>query len=288
MQLFERKKLKVAARLHSPADQLSAHPDPKTTQGSQPRRPVVRRLAVIVVGLFAAWHIAASFLWIAPVTPLRELVPGNALSQYMLPFFGQSWSVFAPAPINGNYDLQVRAVLADKSGTEIETKWISASDAELTMSRHNLFPPRASNLAIHQASTLKRAWDALTPDQQAITKLNYFKNDNWLGRMQAALNDVNEKKNPAAVVDYILQERYADAYSVQVARAVWGDSVVRVQFQASRQNIIPFAERHNPDAKLPALQVAPTGWRGLIVMPGQSEEQFAEVFRPAHEKASNK
>lgn len=243
---------------------------------------------MILVGLFTAWHIAASFLWIGPVTPLRDLVPGNALSQYMLPMFGQSWSVFAPAPINGNYEFQVRAVLADESGTEITTEWVSASDAELTMQRHNLFPPRASNLALQQASKLKRAWDALTPEQQEVTELNYFKNDDWLGRMQIALNEVNENKNTAAVVAYIVQERYSDAYAVQVARAVWGDSVVRVQFQASRQNIIPFEQRHDPDAVLPALQFAPTGWRGIIVMPGQSESQFAEVFRSAYEKVSGK
>jgi hypothetical protein len=275
----------IAEKSATPSTRPSA---PAAGQGPNRRRTIGQRIVVALVGVFAAWHVAASFLWIGPVTPLRELVPGNLLTQYMLPWFGQSWSVFAPAPINGDYRLQVRAVLADRSGGEVATKWISATDAEHTLSMHNLFPPRAANLAVHQASNLKGAWDALTAEQKKITELNYFKNDDWLGRMQVALNDVNKHANEAAVVNYIVQERYTDAYAVQVARAVWGDSVVRVQFQAQRQNIIPFVERHNPDVKLPPLQFAPTGWRGLIVMPGQSEEQFAEVFGPAHSKVSKK
>ncbi|WP_256921849.1 DUF5819 family protein [Leifsonia sp. NCR5] len=252
------------------------------------RRTRGARIALAIVALVTVWHIFASFLWIGPPTPLRQVVPGNLLTQYMIPWLGQSWSVFAPAPINGNYDLKIRAVLADKNGAEISTEWISAVGIEQKMLVHNLFPPRASNLAIKQASSLKGAWDALTPEQQKIAELNYFKGDDWLGRMQVAMNEANDKKNPMVVASYIVQERYTDAYAVQAARAVWGTSVVRVQYMTSRQNIIPFTERNNPDAKLPPLQFATTGWRGLIVMPGQSEEQFAEIFAPLHAKVSKK
>lgn len=252
------------------------------------RRTRGARIALAVVALVTLWHIFASFLWIGPPTPLRQVVPGNLLTQYMIPWLGQSWSVFAPEPINGNYDLKIRAVLADKDGTEIATEWISAVDAEQKMLVHNLFPPRAANLAVKQASALKGAFDALTPEQQKIAELNYFKGDDWLGRMQVAMNEANGQKNPMVVATYIVQERYTDAYAVQAARAVWGKSVVRVQYMTSRQNIIPFAERNNPDAKLPPLQFANTGWRGLIVMPGQSEEQFAEIFAPLHAKVSKK
>lgn len=268
-------------RNRKPARSQAASTTPK-------RRTRGARVAVVIVGLFTAWHIFASFLWIGPVTPLRQVVPGNLLTQYMIPWLGQSWSVFAPEPINGNYDLRIRAVLAGDDGTEIATKWISAVDAEQKMLVHNLFPPRASNLATKQASSLKGAWDALTPEQQKIAALNYFKGDSWLGRMQVAMNEVNKQKNTMAVATYIVQERYTDAYAVQVARAVWGKSVVRVQYQTSRQNIIPFEQRNNPDAKLPPLQYANTGWRGLIVMPGQNEQQFAEIFAPLNAKVTQK
>ncbi|MFF1879522.1 DUF5819 family protein [Leifsonia sp. NPDC058230] len=254
------------------------------------RRPrtLVMRIVLGGAALVTAWHVLASFLWIGPITPLRELIPGNALSSYMLPWFGQSWSVFAPAPINGDYRFHVRAVLADKSGNEIVTDWVAATDVELAMSHHTLFPARAANLGLKQASSLKAAWDALTPAQRKVAELNYFKGDDWLGRMQVALNEENKNQNTDAVVRYIVQERYSDAYAVQVARAIWGDSVIRVQYQASRQNIIPFEDRHTPGAQKPALQFAPIGWRGLIVMPGQSEQEFADVFLRNYKEAVKK
>lgn len=266
--------------------EVGTHDAPPPERGK--RRTRGARIALAIVALVTAWHIFASFLWIGPPTPLRQVVPGTLLTQYMIPWLGQSWSVFAPEPINGDYDLKIRAVLADKDGAEIATEWISAVDAEQKMLVHNLFPPRASALAVKQASALKGAWDALTPEQQKIAELNYFKGDDWLGRMQVAMNEANSQKNPMVVATYIVQERYTDAYAVQAARAVWGKSVVRVQYMTSRQNIIPFAERNNPNAKLPPLQFANMGWRGLIVMPGQSEEQFAEIFAPLHAKVSKK
>lgn len=260
---------------------------PSPTRPNRPKRSKLVRTGFLVVTGLALWHVFASFLWIGPVTALRDLVPGNLLTRYMIPWFGQSWSVFAPAPINGEYRFEVRALLADADGTETVTEWISVTDAETSMSHHNLFPPRAANMSIGQASSMKGAWDKLTPAQQEIAELNYFNGDDWLGRMQIAMNESNNSQNAGDVAAYIVQERRSDAYATQVAKAVWGEDVQQVQYQASRQNIIPFAERHDSDAERPAVQRAVTGWRGTIVMPGQSEDAFADVFLPAHQEVTN-
>lgn len=79
--------------------------------------------------LFTAWHVFAWFLWIAPVSPLREVVPGKLLTQYMIPFFGQSWSVFAPEPINGDNRMLVRAVVRE-NGADKTTEWVNVTDVE--------------------------------------------------------------------------------------------------------------------------------------------------------------
>ena len=247
----------------------------------RPRGPLVRGVLTMAV-LVTAWHVFASFLWIAPVTPLRELVPGNLLTSYMIPWYGQSWSVFAPEPINGDYRFKVRAVLIDEAGVETETDWVVTTDVELALSRHNLLPPRAAGLGTHQSSLLKSAYDQLSDEQRTTAALNYFDGDAWLGRMQAAMNEQGADEN--VVVRYIVQERYSDAYATQVARAIWGDSVARVQYQAARQSIVPFAERNNPDAQRPEEQVALTGWRGLITLPDQSASDFADVFLPGYER----
>ncbi len=80
------------------------------------RRPVIR-VVLVLVTLLTAWQVFAQFLWIAPASALRELVPGNLLMSWQIPWFGQSWSVFAPDPINGNYHLKVRALVKDASGS---------------------------------------------------------------------------------------------------------------------------------------------------------------------------
>src|SRR5690625_2115613 len=73
------------------------------------RLGAVKRTVTLVAVLFTAFHVFATFLCIAPSSPLRDVVPGNALQSYMIPMFGQSWSVFAPEPINGDYRLQIRS-----------------------------------------------------------------------------------------------------------------------------------------------------------------------------------
>jgi len=258
---------------------------PPRPEGRHRRQRLAIRGAVLIALLATAWHLFASFLWISPPTPLRELVPGNALENYMIPWYGQSWSVFAPEPINGDYALHVRALVGDGDGEEAEvTEWVNATAIEQSWATHNLFPPRAAGVSVRQASKLKEAWSDLTPEQQKTAELNYFKSENWLGRMRDTMLAQGGEKG--AVISYIVQERYSDAYATQVARAVWGDDVIRVQYEVTRQNVIPFAQRNDPDATRPDVQHTLTGWRGLIVMPGQDEKAFAAVFAPAHDSYS--
>ncbi|WP_222847996.1 DUF5819 family protein [Ruania zhangjianzhongii] len=255
------------------SDSQEAAPDTEEPR-EHTRLTTVKRVVILLGAFFTAWHIFATFLWIAPGSGLRDVVPGTLLHDYMIPMHGQSWSVFAPNPINGDYRLQVRAVTG--SGEDaVETEWVDATAAEITMLTHNLFPPRASNAAMDVASRFKGAFDDLNEAQQEIVALGYYQGEDWRDRLQAALL---EHGNEAAVMEYLETERLAGAYSTQVAQALWGEDVQQVQFIVSRQNVIPFAERNNPDAERPAVQPAPTGWRGPIVEPGQSQERFAEIF----------
>jgi hypothetical protein len=244
------------------------------------RPPVVRVIMVLAI-LFTAWHIFATFLWIAPASGLRQAVPGDVLTRYMIPMHGQSWSVFAPEPINGDYRLQVRAVVSE-NGTTRTTDWVDATAAEVTMLTHNLAPPRASIQAIELASRFKGAWDALSAEQQEIVALGYYTGTDWRERLTAALYATGDA---GVADDYMAIERVITAYSTQVAYAMWGDGVGQVQFIVSRQNVIPFAQRNNPDAERPGVQPAPTGWRGVIEEPGQSRENFASIFRIAVEES---
>jgi len=221
-------------------------------------------------------------LWIAPVSGLRAVVPGNLLHDYMIPMNGQSWSVFAPAPINGDYRLQVRAYV-DNGGSSYATPWVDATKVETSMLTHHLFPPRAAIQSTELASRFKSSYDDLTADHKVIVKLGYFKGDDWEKRLTAKLNSYGDQP---AVEAYMAEEHEITAYSTQVAYALWGSKVSRVQFVVSRRNVVPYAQRNNAHAQRPAAQVALTGWRGTTEEPGQSRADFASVFRKAYAESA--
>lgn len=246
-----------------------------TTQTIQPKRRILTRIAILAAVLFTVWHLFASFLWIAPRSELREVVPGEALREYMIPMFGQSWSVFAPEPINGDYYFDVRAVI-EQDGEEVTTEWIRASNVEQSLATYRLFPPRAAKLSASQASSFRGEWQGLNEDHQAVVELNYFEGDDWEDRLESALLEHTEDVED--IHDYLISEQRSTAYATQVAHAIWGEGVQRVQYQVARQNVVPWAQRNNPNAERPGIQPVPVGWRGLVVKDHQSQEAFADYF----------
>lgn len=247
--------------------------------GDTPARRWTVRIVSAALVLLTAWHVFASFLWIYPPSALRQLPPDGALSSYMLPLFGQSWSVFAPEPINGDYHFNVRALVADDAGDEVETGWVSATDVELSMIKNNLFPPRAGIQAEELAGNYKNAWEELAEKQRAVTLENHT-DDEWLTTLSEELDKADADVDAES---YIGVDRMATAYATQVAHAIWGDEVVAVQFRVSRQNVVPYADRNDPNAQRPDPTVIRPGWRDLLVEPGQNEDRFAEVFRSQYE-----
>jgi hypothetical protein len=246
------------------------------------RRGPVRWIKPTVVGLmcaFAAWHILATFLWIAPPSAVRQIVPGNLLSAYMLPMFGQSWSVFAPVPINGDHKLEVRASV-ETAGVMRDTEWVDATRAELSMLQRHLFPPRASIMASQVATDVKQQWEQLTAVQKKAAAVGFYRGDDWESRLKTGLG-VRPNRQRSSAARYAEADHVATAYATQVAYAMWGDGVRAVQFRVSRQNVIPFKDRAVPGVKPPAVQVVPTGWRGTLEEPGQSRSRFREIFRRA-------
>lgn len=241
--------------------------------GDRPR--TVRRLAVLALAIFTGWHLFASFLWIAPSSDLRDVVPGDALSEYMIPMFGQSWSVFAPEPINGDHYFDVRAII-DDGGEEEVTDWVRASDVEQSLATYRPFPPRAAKLSAAQASTFRGEWLRLNEDHRAVVGLNYYEGDDWDERLEVAMEEYSEE--PDELVDYLHEERRTTAYATQVAQAIWGENVTRVQYQIARQDVVPWAQRNDSQAQRPEMHRVPVGWRGVVEEDLQSPEVVAEYF----------
>jgi hypothetical protein len=226
--------------------------------------------AALLLGVIV-WHVFASFLWIAPPTPLRQLVPGEALRSYMLPWFGQSWSVFAPDPINGDNEILVRARL----DTGVTTDWQNATDIEYALARHNPFPPKAAAMGMHQAAQFLSQWNALTNPQRDV-----------VGRDRRAGADADRTALESSLpADYVDEERRTLAYATLVSRSLWGDEVTEVQFLVQRRGIVTFADRHDTAAERPAPAAAETGWRKPAEVSSEDVEEFASTFRRALDAA---
>ena len=250
------------------------------TKAESKRRPTWLRIVGAACVLLTAWHIMATFLWVAPVNELRKAVPSAALSNYMLPMFGQSWSVFAPKPVDGDYQFSVRAQIDNGDG-QTTTEWVDSVNREMDMIHHNLFPPRAALAGNQLASDYRGAWQKLDDEQKKIVKLSYFKGDDWDSRLAAELkarSTADSKKANNQTAEFIENEQIASAYATQVARALWGDNVKTVQFKVGRQGVVPFAQRNNENAERPAASIIDSGWRGTSVIDGQSDENFAKIF----------
>jgi hypothetical protein len=244
------------------------------------RRPVWWvRLIAFAACLLTLWHILASFLWIAPYSALREIPTQEALSAYMIPMFGQSWSVFAPEPINGDYHFNVRAMI-EVDGEEVTTGWVSATDVELSLIRYNLFPPRAGIQSSEVASGQMNAYKKLDEEQQAVVALDFAEGD-WEAWMVRSFEELGEGPSTEA---YMQEEHLATAYATQVAYAIWGDGVVSIQYRVSRQNVVPYAERDDPGAQRPEPSFSTTGWRAPLEEEGQSRQNFGDVFRAQFER----
>lgn len=259
-------------------------PEPQSAAAAKPK--VWVRVFALIAVLFTGWHVFASFLWIAPYSQnAREVVPGEMLTNYMIPLFGQSWSVFAPEPINGDYHFNVRATLDDGS----ETGWVSATDVELSMIQYNLTPPRAGIQSSEVASSYKGAFDSMEEVDRSVISGD-FAVENWEVGLRAALENQKSESGSSAEtreanIDELMREEHrSTAYATQVAKAIWGESVQKVQYRVSRQNIIPFAQRHNPNAQRPEPMIVLPGWRGLVVEEGQNEGNFGDVFRGQFER----
>lgn len=253
--------------------------DDTTTRGVRGGRAVriVRTATVAAVGVLAAWHIAATFLYATPATPLREAIPEPALSAYNYPMFDQNWSVFAPDPISADYGIAVRAAVM-RDGELVNTEWVDAAKTELKQLRHNPLSPRAGYAAYGQSLVTKLAYDELSDAEKEVIAESYYdgEGDEWAYALERDVLDVGDS-DPDLVNAYLTEEWRTTAYATQVAKAMWGDEVQYMQYYISVDYSVPFDSRHDEDAQ-GSVVAMDSGWRGLVVRPDQNEEHFADVF----------
>ncbi|WP_328911205.1 DUF5819 family protein [Streptomyces sp. NBC_00234] len=112
---------------------------------------VIAALALSVIGVLGAVHLAMVFLHVAPSNTLTKQ-HGEAIDDWIYPEFEQNWKLFAPNPLQQNIAVHVRADVAGADGRRT-TPWMSLSGEDGEAIRGNLLPSHVDQ------NELRRAWD---------------------------------------------------------------------------------------------------------------------------------
>lgn len=131
-------------------------PDERTgtyrfTELSWPARVLIA-LCVGLLATFAAWHLTAVFLFVAPSNTVSK-EQDHRLAGYINPEFEQNWKLFAPNPLQNNVRVQARAEIRRADGSREVTDWIDLTAMDLAGIRGSLLPSHTMQ------NELRRAWD---------------------------------------------------------------------------------------------------------------------------------
>ncbi|MGP3635252.1 DUF5819 family protein [Streptomyces sp. 24-1644] len=130
---------------------------------------VVAALALSVIGVLAAIHLAMVFLHVAPSNTLTKQ-HSEAIDDWVYPEFEQNWKLFAPNPLQQNIAVHVRADVAGADGRRT-TPWMSLSGEDGEAIRGNLLPSHVDQ------NELRRGWDFYLNSHDSENRSNGMRGD---------------------------------------------------------------------------------------------------------------
>lgn len=128
-----------------------------------------QRVVVLVVGVVLVVHSVLLALWLAPSSPVRDVIGDARLASYVDPYFQQGDETVGFGSNRVDEALQLRAyVRPEGGGSPIFTEWVDVTAREARAVRGELDPPRARQIARRVATNLNFALFGLTPGQREI------------------------------------------------------------------------------------------------------------------------
>ena len=196
---------------------------------------------VAVLGLLVVVHSVLLTLWLAPPSPIRDLVGSRGLASYVDPYFQQSADSVDPDAQYVDESFQIRALVeSDNAKKPHVTAWLDLTAAEDRRMHFDLDPARVHVIARRLATNLNGVMFALDPKQRAIvprTKITTLPS-----KLQSDLNAAGS--NPIAVQNFMAYNQMATQFASLYAAAKWKGDVFQVQFKVGRRTVPPFAKRH--------------------------------------------
>lgn len=206
----------------------------------EPVRPWQRRV-VLGLGFLVLVHSALLMLWLAPSSPIRDLVGSRNLASYVDPYFQQDVDTVDPSVQFVDESFQVRALVREGTAEAKVTAWVDLTKEDVRDVRFNPNPARVHLIARRLATNLNRSMFALEPAQRKIVRES--KAIDTTTARSVALNKAGD--NPAIVQNYLAYDQMATQFASLYAASKWKGTVLQVQFKVGRRSVPAFSKRHD-------------------------------------------
>lgn len=230
----------------------------------------VSSIVLLIGGLLAGGHLAATLAFTGPQTPLKQSLQ-PALNNYFLGPLDQGWNLFAPGPYSQDESLLVRGCLSsaevcakgEKGGAKF-SEWVNVTAQELESAKGNMFSNRESK---QSRSIHGRVWPAakkLPAKYSTMAVGNHIAGEPVFG-VELDSAEAEKEFNAAdlkTLRNYQRLEDVAVGFASLKALELWDGEASLVEVRLRRDPVVPFEQRHNADAKTEPTFVK-IGWRDV-------------------------
>lgn len=261
---------------------IKGDPEPgaETDVPRPPGLPLAARIGAAVVLAAVAVHLFFTAVYDTPFENVRnEILPGEAATRYIEPYFQQDYQIFAPNPSNANRGFWVRARVETPDGETVTTRWVDAAAVELVEPHRRVL---RKQLSLQAAQNLMTENFRLS-DAQRDRAGDDFSDADDLGALREALEEADDSD----VDGFIRAANFATSYATQVSEALWADDgdIVAVQVRSERTPVVRWDDRFDEDAEPPRSSFTDGGWLPPMVWSEQDREGFDRTFLRWAEKA---
>lgn len=229
-----------------------------------PSRPTLTRaarLTGIIATIVVFVVIAGTALIVSPAgTPLRAEVRSAAL-----PYFGQTWRVFAPNIMKVDRTLQFRVGWLDDEGDMVKSDWVNLTQIEQRVAEGNPFPSRIQKLSWNVSATYLNRYRALDEAQQARARDTFIEptGDGFQAiDVEELIADLGE--DDSDVIRYLRMDYMLMRDITLFATAGFDEKIERVQWRVVRERQNDFTHRFDDEQQFdPAISTF--GWRQSTV-----------------------
>lgn len=233
--------------------------------------PVARILSILVIAAVLI-HTVLIALWVAPMTPAREQFGNDRLRSYVMPWFEQNWSIFAPNPRRTAVTFEVRFIYEDTDGQSHTTEWLDLVEVEDDIVARNPLGSRTSKITRRLADRMHSARSHMNDEQRNWLEANYFETP--IDQLRSRLLAVDGGTGSHHVDRYLQADYAATSIATAVAERFQPEIVNRVQYRTSTRQAPTWENRHDQDLDDQRRSYRNYGWRAPIDLTQQQLDAF--------------